>query len=54
MPTGQTCPACESRLRDAHAHDRLSAQLIQAAQASPAETARHPEPGPAADPEAGQ
>ncbi len=52
--TGQTCPACESRLRDAQAYDHLSAQLIQATEASPAETARHPEPGPAADREAGQ
>ena len=52
--TGQTCPACESHLRDAQAYDRLSVQLSQAAQASPAETARHPGPGPAADREAGQ
>jgi hypothetical protein len=52
--TGQTCPACESRLRDVQAYDRLSAQLIQAAEASPAATARHPEPGPAAKREAGQ
>lgn len=52
--TNQSCPACESRLRDAQAYDRLSAQLIQAAQASPAETARHLGPGPAADREAGQ
>jgi hypothetical protein len=52
--TNQSCPACESRLRDAQAYDHLSAQLIQAAEASPAATARHPEPGPAADREAGQ
>ncbi len=52
--TGQTCPACESRLRDAQAYDHLSAQLIQSAEASSAATARHPEPGPAADREAGQ
>ena len=50
--TNQSCPACESRLRDAHAYDHLSAQLIQAAEASSA--ARRPEPGPAADREAGQ
>ena len=50
----QSCPACESRLRDAQAYDHLSAQLIQAAEASAAATARHPEPGPAADREAGQ
>ena len=52
--TGQTCPTCESCLRDAQAYDHLSAQLSQSAEASPAETARHPEPGPAADREAGQ
>ena len=52
--TGQTCPVCESRLRDAQAYDHLSAQLTQASEASPAETARHPEPGPAADREVGQ
>ena len=28
--TSQSCPACESRLRDAQAYDRLSAQLTQA------------------------
>ncbi len=52
--TNQSCPACESHLRDAQAYDRLNAQLIQATEASPAETARHPGPGPAADREAGQ
>ena len=52
--TGQSCPTCESRLRDAQAYDHLSAQLIQAAEASPAATARHLEPGPAADRGAGQ
>ena len=40
--TGQTCPACESRLRDAQAYDHLSAQLIQSAEASSAATDRHP------------
>ncbi len=52
--TNQSCPACESRLQDARAYDRLSAQLIQAPEASAAATARHPGPGPAADREAGQ
>ncbi len=52
--TGQTCPACESRLWDAQAYDHLSAQLIQAAEPSSAAIARHPQPGPAADREAGQ
>jgi hypothetical protein len=50
----QSCPTCESRLRDAQAYDHLSAQLIQPAEASAAATDRHPEPGPAADREAGQ
>jgi hypothetical protein len=52
--TTQSCPACESRLRDAQAYDRLSAQLDQAAEASAAATASRPEPAPAADREAGQ
>ena len=52
--TNQSCPACESRLRDAQAYDHLSAQLVQAAEASSAATAPHPEPGAAADREAGQ
>ena len=52
--TTQSFPACESRLRDAQAYDRLSAQLSQAAQAFPAATARHPEPTPTAGQEAGQ
>ena len=52
--TNQICPTCESRLRDAQAYDHLSAQLIQATEASAAATARHPELSPAADREAGQ
>jgi hypothetical protein len=50
----QSCPTCESRLREAQAYDRLSAQLTQ--QADTAATASHPEPAtqPAADREAGQ
>ena len=52
--TGQSCLTCESRLRDAQAYDRLSAQLIQAAEASAAATVTHPEPALAADREAGQ
>ena len=52
--TGQTCPACESRLRDAQAYDRLSAQLSQEAQASPAAIASRPEPTHTAEREAGQ
>ena len=50
--TGQTCLTCESRLQDAQAYDRLSAQLIQAAEASG--TADASQPRPAADREAGQ
>jgi hypothetical protein len=52
--TNQSCPACESRLRDARAYDHLSAQLIQAAEPTAAATVSHPEPAPAADREAGQ
>ena len=37
--TNQSCPTCESRLRDAQAYDHLSAQLIQAAEPSSAATA---------------
>ena len=50
----QSCPACESRLREAQAYDRLYAQLTQ--QADTSATASHPEPTvqPAADREAGQ
>jgi hypothetical protein len=50
----QSCPTCESRLREAHAYDRLYAQLTQ--QADTSATASHPEPAtqPAADREAGQ
>ena len=50
----QSCPTCESRLREAQACDRLYAQLTQQADASA--TPRHPEPAtqPAADREAGQ
>ena len=52
--TDQTCPTCESRHRDAQAYDRLSAQLIQAPEATAAATTSHPEPVPAADREAGR
>jgi hypothetical protein len=52
--TSQSCPACESRLRDAQAYDHLSVQLDQAAEASGAAAARHSGRGPVADREAGQ
>ena len=31
----QSCPACQSRLRDAQAFDQMAAQILQAAQAAP-------------------
>ena len=52
--TSQSCPACESRLRDAQAYDHLSVQLDQAAEASGAAAARHPGRSPVAGREAGQ
>ncbi len=56
--TGQTCPTCESRLRDAQAYDHLSTQLTQATEASRTATSSDPEPAsqpqPALDREAGQ
>jgi hypothetical protein len=52
--TSQSCPACESRLRDARAYDHLSVQLDRAAEASGAAAARHSGHGPVADREAGR
>jgi hypothetical protein len=56
--TSQTCPVCESRLRDAQAYDHLSTQLTQATEASRTATSSDPEPAsqpqPALDREAGQ
>ena len=40
----QSCPACQARLRDAQAYDRLAAQIDQAADASAARRDQ-PEPG---------
>ena len=50
----QSCPTCESRLREAHAYNRPYTQLTQ--QADTSATASHPEPAarPAADWEAGK
>jgi hypothetical protein len=52
----QSCPACELRLREAQAYDRLYAQLDQ--QADPLPTASYPKPATqpqsTADREAGQ
>ena len=59
----QTCPTCQSRLRDAQAYDRLAGQIIHAAEASAAAARQlgpdraQPASGQrqaAADPEAGQ
>ena len=57
----QSCPACQSRLRDAQAYDQLAARILQPAEAAPA--AHHGQAEPArparqsrlaADKEAGQ
>jgi hypothetical protein len=52
--SGQSCPTCEVRIREAQAYDRLYDQLDQ--QADAVVTAADPEPAtqPAADREAGQ
>jgi hypothetical protein len=59
----QSCPTCQSRLKDAQAYDQM-AQKLHAAQAAPPADARPPEPpspgispgqvDPTADKEAGQ
>jgi hypothetical protein len=53
---GQSCPTCELRLREAHAYDRLYAQLTQQADASATASRPGPaaQPQPVADREAGQ
>jgi hypothetical protein len=60
----QTCPACQSRLRDAQAYDQMADQMLQTAEASRTASSYQPEPGvppdppgqphPATDREAGQ
>ena len=54
----QSCPACQTHLRDAQAFDQMADRMLRAAQAAPAATASHPGPDrraqPAADREAGQ
>jgi hypothetical protein len=57
----QTCPACQARLRDAQAYDQMAAQMLQAAEATPAAHHGQAEPtrparpsGLAAGKEAGQ
>jgi len=54
----QSCPACQTHLRDAEAFDQMADRMLRAAQAAPAATASKPGPDrrsqPAADREAGQ
>lgn len=60
----QTCPACQSRLRDAQAYDQMADQMLDTAEAARTANSAQPEPGgppvpprqpePAADREAGQ
>ena len=59
----QTCPACQSRLRDAGAYDQMATQMLHTAQVTRAATSAQPEqdgllppcqPQRAADREAGQ
>ena len=57
----QSCPACQSRLRDAQAYDQLADRMLQPAEAAPAAHHGRAEPadparqsGLAADKEAGQ
>jgi hypothetical protein len=54
--TGQSCPTCALRLREAQAYNRLYAQLDQQADASPTATRPQPatQPKLTADREAGQ
>jgi hypothetical protein len=54
----QSCPDCQTHLRDAQAFDQMADRMLRAAQAAPAATASQPGPDrwsqPAADREAGQ
>jgi hypothetical protein len=54
----QSCPDCQTHLRDAQAFDQMAGRMLRAAQAAPAATASQPGPDrwsqPAADREAGQ
>ena len=54
----QSCPACQTNVRDAEAFDQMAGRMLRAAQAAPAATACQPAPDrwsqPAADREAGQ
>src|SRR4029078_1242068 len=54
----QSCPACQTHLRDAEAFDRIADRMLQAARTDAAahhgRTGPPRQPGPAADREAGQ
>ena len=54
----QSCPDCQTHLRDAEAFDRIADRMLQAARTTPAAHHGHTgplrQPGPAADKEAGQ
>ena len=54
----QSCPSCQTYLRDAEAFDQMAGRMLQAAQAAPAASGSEPAPDrwsqPAADREAGQ
>ena len=57
----QSCPACQTNLRDAHAFDQMADRMLQAARTAPAAHHGHAEPPDplsqpslAADKEAGQ
>ena len=54
----QSCPACQTHLRDAEAFDRIADRMLQAAKTAPAAHHGHTGPPlqstPAADKEAGQ
>ena len=54
----QSCPDCQTHLRDAEAFDHIADRMLQAARPAPAAHHGHTEPprqsGPAADKEAGQ
>jgi len=54
----QSCPACQTHLRDAEAFDQIADRMLQAARTTPAAHHGHTRPprqsGLAADKEAGQ
>ena len=46
----QSCPACQSRLRDAQAYDQLAVRMLRPAEAVPAARPGQTEPGLEAEP----